>query len=249
MKKTTTSEDAMAAEATKNTNARRTGSSKSGSKKMRARGKTEKRAGGTALRQVPADSLAEFLQSDDPLKRAFAERLQRWILNALRNATPATLRQAVAAPTDAGSMACLLSIEASSDEAVRKLDPTAAAIIRGAEMKGELLKRAGGVLETARVAELLGISRQAVLKRVQSGRLLTVQDASGHLQFPACQFTDTGTVPGLETVLGAFNVDSPWTRLAVLLDTDEEVGGRRLIDALRAGDMEGVLEVVRSFGA
>lgn len=214
-------------------------------------------AGGSAGRPAgkmtpvmsPSPDIASLLQTDDPVKQALVTRVVRMLANTLRNATPASLQQAIEAPTDAGSAAHLLSMAASLDAAVRELDPMAAAIVRGVAMKRDLLEQAGGVLETARVAELLGISRQGVAKRVRSGALLAIPDASGHLQFPAMQFTDAGTVDGFEKVLAAFNVESPWTRLSVLLDTDEAVGGRRIIDALRAGELDAVLDVVRSFGA
>ena len=95
----------------------------------------------------------------------------------------------------------------------------------------------------------LGISKTAVVKRVHSGSLLAITDASGRLQFPVAQFTDSGTIEGLKEFLTAFNVRSPWTQLALLLDTDVAVGGKRLVDALRAGELAKVLDVVRSFGA
>lgn len=171
----------------------------------------------------------------DPIKTALAVRLGRFIEMSLRDATPASLQHALEAPTDAGSAARLLSMAANSTDAVRVLDPLARSIMRGASIKQDLLKSAG-VLTTADVMSLLGITRQAIAKRVQRGTLLALPDASGNLQFPSVQFTDTGTVEGLEGVLSAFTVESPWTRLAVLLDTDPAIGGKRVIDALHAGN-------------
>ncbi len=193
--------------------------------------------------------MATLLRTNDPVKRAVITRYLRVMANALNGATDVSLQHVLEAPTDAGSAAQLLSLGIGFTEAVSVLDPTVPAIIRGVAMKRDLLERAGGVLGTSRVAELLGISSQAVVKRVRNGALLALEDASGHLQFPAMQFTDAGTVGGLKEVLAAFNVESPWTRLAVLLDTDEAVGGRRVIDALCAGELGSVLDVVRSFGA
>lgn len=210
--------------------------------------KVESGKGSDAARNA-SDAVAALLRTDDPVKQAIIKRVVRMMADTLRDATPASLQGAVEAPTDAGSAAYLVSMAAGLDEAARELDPTAAAILRGSEMKRDLLRRAGGVLETARVASLLGISRQAVAKRVRNESLLAIQDASGHLQFPAVQFTATGTIDGLEKVLAAFNVENPWTRLAVLLDTDEGVGGKQVIDALRAGELRAVLDVIRSFGA
>ncbi|MDB5036311.1 MAG: hypothetical protein JWQ98_3552 [Chlorobi bacterium] len=186
---------------------------------------------------------------DDPIKQALMNRVETLIADILRNATTEHLQQAVEAPTAFGSLAYLLSDAAGMEESVRSLDPLASAIMRGAEMKQDLLKRAGGVLSTARIAEFLGISPQAVVKRVRNKSLLAISDPSGHLQFPMLQFTATGIVVGLEKILPAFNVTGPWTQLAILLDTDEALGGITLIDALRAGRLDEVLDVVRSFGA
>ena len=208
-----------------------------------------KPAGRKDSRETSLRSVASLLETDDPIKKAIITRTLRAIAHALHGATTANLEQALQAPTDAGSAARLLSIIAGSEEAVRELDPTAAAILRGARMKQDLLERAGGVFEAVQVADLLGITRAAVTKRARNGSLLAIPDASGRLQFPAIQFTDAGAVPGLKEVLAAFNVDSPWTRLALLLDTDEAVGGGRIIDALRSGELQKVLDVVRSFGA
>jgi hypothetical protein len=189
------------------------------------------------------------LETDDPIRKAVLTRAARAIASAVQGATIASLQHALEAPTDAGSAAQLLSIAVGNDEALRSLDPLTPAIMRGAAMKHDLLERAGGAHSTSEVAEFLGISRQAVAKRVQRGTLLALPNASGDFRFPAVQFTDTGTVKGLEEVLAAFVVESPWTRLAVLLDTDKSLGGKRVIDALRAGQLDEVLNVVRSFGA
>ncbi len=222
---------------------------------------TKNRSGSRATKKVarpahdvrpkrPVDPVAQrSARQDDPVRRAIQARAMRAIESALQDIDLSRLQGVLEAPTDAGTAARLLSLLAESpSEAVRVLDPLAPAILRGVAAKQDLLARAGGVQSAAAVAELLGISKQAVMKRVQSNALLALPDASGRLQFPLFQFTDSGTLPGLKEVLAAFTVKSPWTRLAVLLDSDEAVGGIQLAQALRAGDIAGVLNVVRTFG-
>ena len=194
-------------------------------------------------------NLASRIQGDDPMRAAVLKRAMRAVVHALAEADSTSIEKILDAPTDVGSVARLLATVIENERAVHTLDPTAAAILRGAKMKQELLDRAGGAFDASQVAGLLGVSKAAVVKRVHSGTLLAITDPSGHLRFPVAQFTDVGALSGLKEVLAAFNVESPWTRLAVLLDTDDAVGGKRIIDALRDGELQRVLDVVRSFGA
>jgi hypothetical protein len=197
------------------------------------------------MNQVVREALERI---DDASKRAVIARSVRAIVAAVEGASTERLGSALAAATDAGSAALILS-EAQANSSVNQLDPLFASVLRGGAIKKELVDRAGGLIETADVARHLGISRQAVAKRVQRGTLLALPGPSGSLRFPAMQFAENGTLEGLEKVLGAFNVHSPWTRLAVLLDTDTALGGERVIDALRMGNVDEVLNIVRSFAS
>ena len=57
-----------------------------------------------------------------------------------------------------------------------ELDARARAILRGVKMREHDLRAAGGAFDFAELKKLLGISRQAVDKRVRSGSLLRSQD-------------------------------------------------------------------------
>jgi hypothetical protein len=189
-------------------------------------------------------------QSDrDNIRDAFLKRSYQALERMAAVATSEELVEALAAPTDIGGMARLLSDIGTLQPECLALDPWAEFLAKGAVMKQELLREAGGAYTTGQVADLLGISRQAVQQRARRGTVLALEAGAAERYYPAIQFDTTGTVAGLEEVLAAFTVADPWTRLSVLLDTDESLGGKRVIDALRAGKLEQVLRVVRSFGS
>lgn len=127
-------------------------------------------------------------------------------------------------------------------------DPFAEAIARGAEVKRDLLERAGGVLNSSQVAQALGITRQSVDKRRLRRKLLAVPSGSGDYLYPVCQFTPEGVVSGFGQVLGAFAVESPWTQLSLLLNPAPALGDRSVLDALRAGEPDKAAAVATAFG-
>lgn len=200
----------------------------------------------TTMKKAPATRSSTV--GNETVLSALRKRFDRAFAFSLENASAESLQRALEAPTDVGSAARLLSNVVGADMAVSTLDPLAAAVVRGAALKKDLAERAGGLLDTASVMDILDVSRQAIAKQVQRGKLLAVGGGTGKYLFPAVQFTASGVITGLPEVLAAFNVESPWSRLALLLDTDPSLGGRSVIEALSDGDLDAVLDVVRSFG-
>jgi hypothetical protein len=128
------------------------------------------------------------------------------------------------------------------------MDPLVEALARGAAVKRELLTSAGGGLTSSQVAGALGITRQGVDKRRLRRALLAVPNGSGEHVYPACQFTPDGVIPGLEAVLRAFRIRSPWTQLSVLIASAPALGGQTLIQALKSGAIERAVAIATSFG-
>ena len=126
----------------------------------------------------------------------------------------------------------------------------ARALLRGVRTAQEDLKRAGGAYELDEVRALLnGVSRQAVEKRVREGSLLAVPGPSNRRRFPTIQFTDEGeVVDGLREVRQALPFRNPWAVLNFLVNPDDRLGGRRPIDALKAGEIAQVAEAARRIG-
>jgi hypothetical protein len=127
-------------------------------------------------------------------------------------------------------------------------DPLSGARARGAALKRDLLERAGGALTVEEVAVVLGVSPNAVHARHDRGTLFAVRDGTGKGLYPACQFDNEGSLPGLDLVLAAFTVEGAWTRLSVLLSPAPAIGGATPLDLLRRGDVAGAVEAVSSYG-
>jgi hypothetical protein len=114
--------------------------------------------------------------------------------------------------------------------------PTSEEDLRAAHR--EVLQRAGGTYEIDQVANPLGVSRKAVRKRIARGRLLFYSTRSGEHRLPRAQFSESGTIDGLERVLAAMHVQDPWMRIQLFLD-DDVIGALqegRVEDAVRAVD-------------
>jgi len=78
------------------------------------------------------------------------------------------------------------------------------------------LQELGGTLKVNDVADILGITRQAVNIRVKKNQLLAFKQ-NGDFIFPVFQFTDKGLVPGFKEIMEAFDEDlHPMLRLEVL---------------------------------
>ncbi len=131
------------------------------------------------------------------------------------------------------------------------LDERDLAQLRGAGVNRELLAAEGGAVGSNEAADLLGISRQAVAKRVLRERLLAVTPTGGRQRFPRWQFADGGVLPGLEETLALLATGriDPWARLLFFLSEQDDIAGPRPLDALRAGDVAGVVRAAARYAA
>ena len=182
------------------------------------------------------------------LADAFLKRSVRMLERVSSTASTDALKSALSSPTDVGGLASLLSDLAPLGVDLSAVDPFAEAMARGAAIKRELLTSAGGGLTSSQVARALGITRQAVDKRRGRRALLAVPNGSGEYLYPACQFTSDGVITGLEEVLRAFRMQSPWTQLSVLLAPAPALRGKTILDALKSGVVETAVAIARSFG-
>lgn len=205
------------------------------------------RYGGEGRKPEPAAEVRSGVVRER-LAGAFLRRSTRLLQRLSAEAPAAVLEAALAAPSDVGGVARILSEMAAVGVALDSVDPLAEAMARGVEAKRELIARSGGALSSGEVAAALGITRQAVDKRRERRKLLALPSGSGDHLYPACQFTAHGVVPHLGEVLEAFRVSDPWTELAVLLGPSPALGGRSALEALRSGDVDGAVAVAGAFG-
>lgn len=121
------------------------------------------------------------------------------------------------------------------------------ALQRAFEFRRGLLKDA---ITTTQVAQLLGISRQAVGERERKGQLLGAME-SGQLRFPLWQFDPAGSggvVEGLPLVLRALDEDGalpPLAKMSWLRKANASVGGATPLEALRGGRLAETLSAAR----
>ena len=74
----------------------------------------------------------------------------------------------------------------------------------------------GGTLKINDVANILGITPQAVHVRVKKNQLIAFKQNADYI-FPVFQFTDNGLMPGFEEIMSAFDANThPLLRLGVL---------------------------------
>jgi hypothetical protein len=191
--------------------------------------------------QAPVNATARTL-----LLGAFIRRYGNLLQRLGHVASEQAISDALSASDDVGGLAALLARVGPLDPP--PADPLAAARARGAQIKVELLRNAGGGLRLGEAAQQLGVSPQAVHARRKRGTLLAVPQANGEWLYPLCQFGPDGALPGLGAVLQAFQVRSPWTQLAVLLTPFGALGGRTPLQALEAGQAGLAAEAVALYG-
>jgi hypothetical protein len=182
------------------------------------------------------------------LAQTFLKRSIKMLERVSAAASVDTLKAALSSPTDVGGVAFLLSDLAPLGVDLSAVDPFVEAMARGAAVKQELLASAGGGLTSSQVASALGITRQAVDKRRSRRALLAALNGSGEYVYPACQFISDGVIPGLESVLQAFEIRNPWTQLSALLSPSPALGDKSILEALKSDDVERAISVAASLG-
>ena len=121
----------------------------------------------------------------------------------------------------------------------------ARATVRGLEVRQQLAEAEGGSLSSEETARLLRISKTAVLKRLDAGRLLAWREERLQAaRFPHWQFDAHGQVlSGLEEVLAILNQDQrldAWAKVLFFLQEKTSLADRRPLDLLRAGRLQEV---------
>lgn len=183
----------------------------------------------------------------DPVRLIFARRALRGIGHLAADATPETIAAAAGSSTDTEVVVRALE----QPEALTILsaaDPLAAAKIRGLRARERLLHAEGGTWDTTQVAEHLHLTRQGVNRRRRTGTLLAIDVGRLGYRYPAWQFVRGGTLPGLESVLGALRQHDQWTQLSFMLGRNPRLDDETPLAALRAGQGEGVRMAAEAFG-
>lgn len=169
-------------------------------------------------------------------------------LTRLAEALPSeALTEAAAADTDYAVLVAALETPAALEEFQRH-NPLAEMRLRGLEARQRLLAAEGGPLSGEDVAHLLGISRQAVDKRRQAGRLLGIRVGPHRYAYPSWQFFEDGVLPGLEDVLHDLRHHDPWMQLAFMVNGNLCLDGKVPLEELRRGRVATVRRAARLYG-
>jgi hypothetical protein len=116
----------------------------------------------------------------------------------------------------------------------------AAARTRGAKVKERLLADPD-MLNTAAIANLLGMSEEGVRLKRKRHEILGLESAKRGIRYPAWQvLEDRQLLPALPRLFAMLG-DDPWRLFRFLQQHHSELGGDRALDALRLGRVDGVL--------
>lgn len=190
--------------------------------------------------------LRQRIQEEAPTKREWAEKAVNLILELMDLSETALSDAAEASDNWHAMFRAMRSAEVL--EQIQKSDPLARAFLDGLDAKARLIEQNGGVFKTEQVAGYLGITPQAVNKRRALRQLVGLTFRKRGYVFPAWQFTDRGTVPGLEQILLAIADHDEWMQNVFFINPNTRLGGRRPLDLLREGEIQEVLDAAREFG-
>jgi hypothetical protein len=178
------------------------------------------------------------------------QALMRRAINAvlaLATLSEDSVVEATAAPTDLAALVRALRSDELLDD-LSRAEPLAPAFIRGIEARQRLIEDHGGTLTAEQVAQMIGISRQAVEKRRQAGKLVALATGRHGYRYPVWQFSDSGTLPGLEEVLGVLAPHDEWMQTVFFVTKNPRLGDRAPTELLRAGKLTPVLDAAQMYG-
>jgi hypothetical protein len=197
-------------------------------------------------RALRTASKAAIEKHPTAIRDAFIRRTAHAIERLAVQADEATLVEAMAAPTDFGTLARVLIDFGAIGSAVADIDPGAVDLAREIEHRTDVVQRAGGTLSAEEVGKLLKITRQAVDKRRRNKSLLALRQGGDWL-YPRAQFHEHEAIPGVADVIRGFEDSGPWVTLEFLITEDDVLDGLSPLAALlKGGDLrERVATLVR----
>lgn len=184
---------------------------------------------------------------EDPARKIFLERA----FEAVIQITQALPTQALEQTAAAGNNVLVLLRALQSPEILPELEryePLASPYLQGLQAQQELLRLAGGLMNSEEAAKLLGLTRQAVDKRRLANKLIAIPRGQRAFGYPVCQFDAKGPLPGLDQMLGALGPHDGWMLLTFLLSPNGNLDGRTPADLLRRGEVSAVSRAAAMFG-
>jgi hypothetical protein len=190
------------------------------------------------------------VESEAPLMQVLIQRSIKGVL-AFSVLSDESVVNATSAPTDFAALVRALSSQDLLNkllEDLKQAEPLAPAFIRGIEAKRRLIEENGGVFTAEQVAQIIGISRQAVEKRRQSGKLVAVSTGRHGYLYPAWQFNESGTLAGLQDVLAVLEPHDEWMKTIFFVSKNPRLGDRTPVEMLKSGKLKQVLDTALVYG-
>jgi hypothetical protein len=182
---------------------------------------------------MAARSASAKAASSATLAEALGARAARAVVQMTSDVDERVASEAVSASSDALVLLRLFE-RPEVLESLRAADPLAPARLRGIAARRRLVDLAGGLLSAEQAGDELGITRQAIEKRRRAGRLLSLLLGRRGYRYPAFQFVDGHTLPGLERVLDALSGRDPWTQVSFFVNRRSDLDGRSPVQLLQA---------------
>jgi hypothetical protein len=190
------------------------------------------------------------VENEAPLMQALIRRSINGVLRFSALSEEAVVN-ATSAPTDFATLVRALSSRDLLDELLgdlKQAEPLAPAFLRGIDAKRRLIEENGGVFTADQVAGIIGITRQAVEKRRQAGKLIAVSTGRHGYRYPAWQFNESGTVAGLQDVLAVLGPHDEWMKTIFFVSKNPRLGDHTPLEMLRAGKIRQVLDTASVYG-
>ncbi len=185
------------------------------------------------------------IESKAPLLQTLIRRSIEGVLT-FSALSETSVANAASAPTD---LAALVRALSSQDFLLLKqAEPLAPAFIRGIEAKRRLIEENGGALSSEQVAQTLGISRQAVEKRRQAGKLVAISTGRHGYRYPVWQFSESGTLAGLQDVLDILAPHDEWMKTIFFVSKNPRLGDRTPVEMLKKRKLKQVLDTALVYG-
>ena len=119
-----------------------------------------------------------------------------------------------------------------------KFDPALA----GKQLVEQLREAEGGAWTGLELESKFDFSSAFLHRRRKEHRIVYWRDAKHDFHYPKWQFTPAGALlPGVQEVLQIFRSADEWRLMSYFLGQRQQLGGRRPVDLLRAGEKDKVL--------
>lgn len=185
----------------------------------------------------------------EPLKLMAWKRAIMAVSEAVEHSNADTLAAIAAAPSDSHYVLSLLPRDLTPAPPERAIAEQEARM-RTAAFREEITEKAGGMLDREAVAALLNVSPATVDKQRLRRQIIGVPFGNEY-RYPRDQFMNDRPLPGLKTILGAFDRMTPWDQLMMLVTPLDDFADepRTIFQLLRGNPDKDVLADLRSLAA